>query len=392
MRLTRRASLVGLGSMGAGLWPLTPAKAAAPAFRFAFDGVRPLAKIKINDGPPVNFVMDSGTFAFGIKKEPATRLNLPLKGIKGVSGVLGRYVYTRVYGSTSLLVGDSLMVRDHELLELPEDRETRVAGLLPILYFGQALMSFGDKTFNVSSDRIKPPSDIKVLPAGKANLLGSLDRDHLVVGAVLDGQPVRLLVDTGSPGSVLLFSDSVAKLRLWNHYPKYRPDTAESISGVLPSRVARAGRLQIGDVVFDTPVLSMGDPKATDMPRVGEADGIIGIELLRRLDLWFDLKAFEIGIRPNANFHDLIRYNRAGANVDYHNAKDEFPSVEGVLQDGPAWNAGLRRGDKVLGFSGGGDVEDLQWRLMGAPGSKIGLNIDRGGVQQKIEIVLEDLI
>ena len=49
-----------------------------------------------------------------------------------------------------------------------------------------------------------------------------------IVTAEFDGEPVKLLVDTGASG-LLLFPDYVKKRGLWDHYPKAIPSALTSV-------------------------------------------------------------------------------------------------------------------------------------------------------------------
>lgn len=55
---------------------------------------------------------------------------------------------------------------------------------------------------------------------------------------------------------------------------------------------------------------------------------------------------------------------------------------------GPAARAGLRHGDVVLAWNGGG-VETLSTALAGAPGQQLDLTVRRGQGRRQVRLVLE---
>ena len=62
--------------------------------------------------------------------------------------------------------------------------------------------------------------------------------------------------------------------------------------------------------------------------------------------------------------------------------------IEALDPLGPAARAGLRPGDVVLAWSGGG-LESLPAALAGPPGEQVALSVRRGQVPRTVRLVLE---
>ena len=71
-----------------------------------------------------------------------------------------------------------------------------------------------------------------------------------VIKVELDGQPVKLMVDTGSSMSLFLRPDYVRSQGLWDHYPKAAESAVRTIAGTALVRVVRAEQLTIGRYQF----------------------------------------------------------------------------------------------------------------------------------------------
>jgi hypothetical protein len=197
-------------------------------------------------------------------------------------------------------------------------------------------------------------------------------------------------------GGIYLYPHFVRAHGLWDHYPKFLPSVDRTIGGDVKTRIVRPEQLAFGKHVFKRPVVTLADPTSNgdlyDM-----ADGIIGVETLRRLNFIHDPSRYAIAFKPSGMFDDVWRYDRAGLAID---RVDKSMQIIDVAEGGPAWKSGLRKGDVVTGWAGAEQVKDsgpyfsLLWALQGEPGNQLGIQIANGdgGKPQVVGVTLEERI
>ena len=140
--------------------------------------------------------------------------------------------------------------------------------------------------------------------------------------------------------------------------------------------------------------MSLADPAGQgDAYRL--ADGVIGVEMMRRLNFIIDPDRRVAALKPNKAFGDIWRYDRAGLSLDL---VAKSIQVVDVAEGGPAWKAGMRKGAVVTGWAGGetpaktSPYFGLLWSLQGKPGTEIGIQVDDGGKPFTFGVTLEDRI
>ena len=145
----------------------------------------------------------------------------------------------------------------------------------------------------------------------------------------------------------------------------------------------RAGPLELGGVSVPQVVVSLTDPAAVHTDDA--YDGLIGVDLLRQLDLIVDAAAATVWLRRGAAFGQAFRYDRSGLTL---------AQVAGGLEvarappGSPARAAGLARGD-VLTPARPMSRADFLWSLTDAPGVAVDMDAARGGQVRQVTLVFE---
>jgi membrane-associated protease RseP (regulator of RpoE activity) len=181
-------------------------------------------------------------------------------------------------------------------------------------------------------DSFGPPrTDDRVSFAGGATrteLPFELINNHIYVRALVDGQPVRMIVDTG--GLNLLTTASARRLGLTSA-------GALGGGGVGAARVefamAHAGALTVGDATLAAPVFFVGDLGALAEVEGVDLDGIVGFEMFARLAVRIDYPAGRLTLaRPGA----LTPAAGSGAIAVAFRLAERTPIVAGAIDGLPA--------------------------------------------------------
>lgn len=372
-------------------------------FPFAMTRNRPWAAVQVaGKDPPLAFMIDTGASGFCIRPSKAALLGLAKIGVAHGQALVGRQDYAAY--AASLVLGGAVR-QDRSPMYGVEGLPQLIDGLIPLPRFQLMGMDFDRRQVLLVNSLPKGLEGYQALdltaspiPYGSVSRFGDystdfenqLARDHRpVIDAELDGEAVKLMVDTGSDGGLFLYPDYVKRKGLWDYYPEHRPGRARTAALTCDTRTVRAQRFKLGRIAFANPIVTLADPAASNLDGTGTTAGLIGMELIRRLNFIFHPLPRRLWIKPSAAIADGYRYDRAGAEVDVVGGEARVVSL---APGSAAERAGLQLNDKVTGWRGKDGVDGLSWALKGAPGSTVDIQIERGGSSQMVSIVLEDLI
>jgi hypothetical protein len=232
------------------------------------------------------------------------------------------------------------------------------------------------------------------------------------VEGAIDGIAGAFDLDTGSRASVDLLGSFVAQHGLRARYaPKLEGVAGWGVGGPARAQFARAGTLRLGGLEVSRPVMEL-----TLQTKGAFSDkyvaGNVGGALLSRFNVTFDysrqqviFERFERDARDarsrGVGGEDLpIPFDRAGA---WLNLAEETPparpafEVIDVYAGGPAAEAGLRPGDRIVEVDGKTPAElplpALRERLRNdPPGTHVRFTVLRAGQRGEVVVVLRDLV
>jgi predicted aspartyl protease len=404
MSITRRSTLAAAGALLAA----SPAAAASSVqIPFRITRNQPWAATTINRKDPVAFLIDTGSNVFGISDKAAKAHGLVRATSGKVQGAVGRKDVAVYLAKEVAVGGGAVRERDAVLINTTRDDSDFIAGSLPVATWAIMGLDFDTQLMTVAvrmSEGGAPEGYEELTTYTQGESFGTLNRmganamdpthyqdlDHRpVIDAVFDGQPVRLLVDTGFTGMLFLYPDYVKKRGLWDHYPKYLDSGLTTVARDVKTRVVRAEKLRIGRYGFATPITVLGDPDDSDKDSVRDAHGIVGMEVLRRINFLNHPMRRRFYFKPSRAIQDVYRYNRGGMDAD---VVDDHVRITWIDPAGPAAKAGLKPSDKITGWRGTDGFYGMIWALRGAPGSKVEIQVERGGAPTLVTVVLEEVI
>ncbi len=218
------------------------------------------------------------------------------------------------------------------------------------------------------------------------------------VDGAIDGLTGKFDIDTGSRSSLDLLKPFVEKHDLVAKYgAKIEAVTGWGVGGAARSLVTRGKLLQLGAsgaaVEVRNPVteLTLQSKGAFTSPYYA---GNVGGGVLKRFNITFDYTHQQLIFEPNANYEKPDVFDRSGM---WLNQSDGTFEVMDVVAGGPAAEAGVKVGDKIVAVDGKPasqiPLPDLRTRFKTeAPGTKIRLTISSSGQQRDVELTLRDLV
>ena len=341
------------------------------------------------DGHALRFVLDSGGVTL-VTAEAAARLGLRAEGRLEAGGVDERPVTAGFVRVRRLAIGDAavLDVRLMRVLSMPDASAVlgaQVDGILGVELFRRLVVRIDYERQRLHLlRRPAPPA------ADWGRRLPLTFFVHIpCVTATLDGETGQFWLDTGNSGAVLLHAR-----------PGAPPPAGASavttigwgVGGAIRGRLARARRLELGDITIDAPALRVLEDGERALSTPGLA-GNIGAAVLSRFVVTFDHAQAAVWLAPNASFGAPFDIDRSGLRI--HAGARGFDIVA-VMAGSPADEAGLRVGDVVVAVDGvpATDIplhaQRRAWQASPA-GTRVDVRVERAGDDIDAAFTLRDL-
>jgi serine protease Do len=328
---------------------------------------RVLIEARIDGQGPYAFAIDTGAVVSGVEEEIARQLRLPV--IRKVN-LLGRQF--DLFKVSDLTLGGAVRQADAALFGLNGNLRGAsglvAAGMVTTF---DSTLDFEQLEWRVYPGGLSERPGYERLDSWVRVDAGANGSKRIGVKATLDGKPLKLLVDTGMPRTVVLERDVGRRMGYWDDARPFAPVASSGIAGVAPrpSRALRGRLLEVGGMRFDTPVVTVRDGP----PPQQDYDGTIGLPVLERMNLSVDSKAGALWVKANGRPGWRERISRTGLWID---AAPGGAKVSVVGTGSPADAAGLKVGDRIKGESFAAIL-----RSLGADQAPITLTVEgRGAV------------
>ena len=220
-----------------------------------------------------------------------------------------------------------------------------------------------------------------------------IEGQGLTIPAEVDGTPVRLMVDTGAGGTLILKSWFVEEQKLRQRYPqRLKVVTGLGLFGLMHGEIARLQTLKIGDYSITNVCVEFETKRKA---RRSQIAGIIGARVLSQFTLTFEPAGKRLWLEPNARFgidvpHSVVRSGLVCA------PEGTNWMVLDVVADSPAAEADVRQSDRLIAI-GGRLVSSLKnWEISRAfrakPGTLVQLRLQAGEeAPRDVTLKLRDL-
>lgn len=204
---------------------------------------------------------------------------------------------------------------------------------------------------------------------------------------------LRLLIDSGSSNAFSLYDMTHQAISI----PENRMETLIGIglSGQVNGFLGRINKMELGKFRFDKPVVAYPDSFAIRHAfGLGDRNGSIGGEVLRRFKVIYNYRDEYILVRKNRDFGDKFYYNLSGIEVN-----TPFPDlpvyvVSDIRIGSPADKAGIKTGDIIRYINGDPvskkDLNEVLHALQKNESSKMVVELQRDSVYVKVNLKLEN--
>lgn len=239
---------------------------------------------------------------------------------------------------------------------------------------------------------------------------------------------VKLLIDSGGGDALWLFENKEKNIEVPENY--FKDFLGEGLSGSIYGKRSRIKELRLGSFIIENPTVAYPDSSSVvNAMQVGNRNGTLGAEILRRFKVVFDYEGKKITLKKSGkSMEDPFLYNKSGIELAYggdilvkettskfigaDNAANNKTFSEVIYSfdlvsrptykidflrpDSPALKAGLEVGDIIIEINGKPAYEkkipEIIMMLSKKEGQKINLLVDRNGRHFRCNFVLKDLL
>ncbi len=325
--------------------------------------------VSINEGPPVNFLFDTGVKSnIFFSKTIADELGMQYTRKLNLVGADGQTVLSAsVSPNNNFDLGEiegifqAILVLDEDFLELEKVIGIPIYGVIgheffknnPIkIDYDNSVLSF----YRTSALKWKPPGyrSIPMEMIGNKPYINTSIRQ--IGGKDLEA---KLLIDTGANHGLLLNRETTDAIQL----PPLTIETelGRSLGGDLFGVVGRVRRVDINGLKFRNVITSY--PDKTEFSNViieTGRQGSLGSELLNRVKLILDYPRERLLFKKGAKFTDVFDYDMSGMMVRVFSAEVKRFYVSQVREDSPSGISGVQLFDEITAIN---KVPSFFWEL-----------------------------
>lgn len=346
-------------------------------------GARVTLSVRLGGRGPYDFMIDTGAFAGLIREDLAQSLHLTRAGQTRFN-----HKTLPVYDAGDVTFADLFVQHHYGFAGFAGEGLGRGIGGT----FSASLLTGidGDLDFDRGVWRIYPdgrgtaPAGFTALDSRIQKAASGIGSAYMFVDGTLGGRRYRFLLDTGGPGQIQLHHAAAKACGLWTPSTPFAPVHTASSDG--PGRVSPLIRGDVldlgGGLRFERPLVVLNQTPSISFPG---ADGILGLGLLRHLNLATDIAAGRVWGKINAVPPTPDRYTRSGVWVD---PVPQCARVTMIGTGSPAAAAGLQVGDLLPGI----DLPHAVAMLGGPAGASVPLTVERQGARQSVTLVLADYL
>jgi len=327
---------------------------------FEMVGTYVVLKVKINDNPPLNLLLDSGigtTLITELNPGDSVVLDRTYKTVlKGLG--TGTDMQAWVSDSNILRIGkfrlknQTIMIMETDVFNLSKHTGTKMNGILGADFFENQVVRV-DYTrkmiYLYDKNGFEAPKGYVALPM-------SLEGHKMFMAVPIQDandriRTVRMLIDTGAELTAWFRSFGKDPVPVPNR--KIRGYIGRGLSGDIEGSLGKLNKIWIGDFQLSEPVVAFPDSATISGTNVNaQRDGTVGSQLLSRFDLIFDKDGCTMWVKPNYLYKKPFPYNMAGIEVIQDNETYQLPEVLNVWEDSPGQEAGVKAGDFILEING----------------------------------------
>ena len=354
-----------------------------------------LLKVRVNNSPPLNFTIDTGSDVFAIlTSSQAKNLGLtPRNNYKvGIAGNIGEIEAATIPSANLTLPGVEALNQRIEVIvsEGLVDNESKIDGVLGLEFLKKVVVEID---YEAQTASFLAPEKYQYKGTGAVIPIKIKDEAPMVHLRMTTaaGKSIEddFEVDNGMGATLLFNTPAVKKYGLIAAIPTIQAPIDIEAGGEYRRRFGRLKSLQLGRFVIENPTVSLSE-------NVEGEGGVIGEEILRRFKVILDVSHHRMILEPNSHFKEPYEEDMSGISLtpDENGGVKVF-RIREVVANTPASEAGLQAEDVITAIDdqpAANFTEGHIERMFRQEGHEVALTIRRGEKVLQVKLKLRRLI
>jgi hypothetical protein len=373
------------------------------SFRFELINNLIIVPVIVNDSVPMRFILDTGVRTTLLTNENLDKLEVAFSRPVVISG-LGTAKEIKAYLASNVTLhlpgitgkGQTLIVLGEDYLNLQNHLGIEVHGVLGYDFFNHFIVqiSYDRKLIHVyNKGHFKKGKKFTSFDLIIENGRPYIDAEFIQLNGVKNSG--RFLIDSGASHSLLLETDKDSTLAI----PEETLNTIVGwgLGGEIEGELGRLKSFTLGAFEFNKVLASFVSGLQSPKLISGEARiGSIGGELISRFNTVYDYSNSKLHIRKNNQFKRGFEYNLSGIDIIASGKDFKTFTVVHVTEDSPAAEAGVMRGDIIIGINAKGSgwltLDEINALFRSQIGTQINLIVMRDDSFQSFRFRLRRII
>ena len=359
------------------------------------DNGNELLKVRVNNSPPLNFTIDTGSDVFAILTgRQAKNLGLtPRNNYKvGIAENIGEIEAATIPSANLTLPGVEALNQRVEVIVSEElvDNESKIDGVLGLEFLKKFIVEIDYEAHTLS---LFAPEKYQYKGTGEVIPIKIKDGAPMVRLKITTtgGKSIEdyFEVDNGMGATLVFKTPAVRKYGLLAEMRTIQAPIDIEAGGEYRRRIGRLKRLQLGRFIIENPTVSLSE-------NVEGEGGTLGEEILRRFKVIFDFSHHRMILEPNSHFKELYEEDMSGISLtpeEIDGAK--LFRIRQVVANTPASEAGLQSGDLITAIDAQPAADFTEGhieRMFTQDGREFALTIKRGEKVLQARLKLRRLI
>lgn len=326
---------------------------------FEFQANLVIVPLKVNDSDTLRFILDTGVSSI-LLTDPLIAVKQSMKFARSVriSGAgEGNDIEAGIVLDNTITMGDmigyrqNLVVLKEDVLKLSEFVGSPIHGIIGYEIFNRFAVTID---FGTNEIILENPEHYKYKPKKGERFPITIEENKPYLSTVelineKQNLPLKVILDTGAGHAISLDANRINGIPMPEKVVKAQ--LGRGLSGIINGSLGRISKLRLGKFEMNNLVASFPDSASYRIKCMEstERNGNIGCEFLRRFKITFNYRDQYVVLKPiNRRMKEPFEHNMSG--IELMAKGDDFReyTIERVIENSPAEDAGLLQGDRVM--------------------------------------------
>ena len=350
-------------------------------------------QLRVNNSRPLRFLFSTASTSI-IDTRIAKELGLPVQGKEDLGGIEAGLIH----GISLALPGVTALNQTVAVLPLEflsSWMGQPVAGLIGYDFISQFVIEVDYATRKMN---VYAPASYRYSGSGDVIQIKFIDKSPFIAVKITmeGGEAVEgtFELETGDSGVLVVQRSFAEAHQLLNSTKGFRLGNVGGVGGSMSRTLqGRVRNIQVGRFVINNPLVSFS--QAEPGKEATDGDGQIGGEVLRRFRLILDYSRQRVILEPNKHLAEPVEADMSGFELVAEGEGLKTLTINEVLANSPAADAGLQEEDELTAIDGRPvtefSLEQIR-QMLKQEGKEYVLKLKRGSQTLQVRLKMRRLI